>query len=63
MFSTDTGMETRIGKCGILNINRWKVVRCEGTKLPNNEVMKEVEKDGCTYLDKVELDKIKEFFN
>ena len=63
MFSTDTGMESRIGKCGILNINRGKVVRCEGTKLPNNEVMKEVEKEGCTYLDKVEVDKIKEFFN
>lgn len=63
MFSTDTGMEPRIGKCGIFNINRGKVVRCEGTKLPNNEVMKEVEKEGCTYLDKVELDKIKEFFN
>ena len=28
--------------------------------LPNNEVMKEVEKEGYTYLGIVELDKIKE---
>ena len=63
VFSTDIGMEFGIAKCGILNMNRGKVVRCEGTKLPNSEVMKEVEKEGCTYLEKVELDKIKEFFS
>ena len=34
--------------------------RCEGEMLPNNEVMKEVEKEGYTYLGIVELDKIKE---
>ena len=32
--------------------------RCEGEMLPNNEVMKEVEKEGYTYLGIVELDKI-----
>ena len=41
-------------------MKRGKVVRCEGIKLPNNEVMKEVEKEGYTYLGIVELDKIKE---
>ena len=39
---------------------RWKVVRCEGIKLPNSEVIKEVEKKGCTYLGIVELNKFKE---
>ena len=34
--------------------------RCEGIKLPNCELMKEVQKEGYTYLDIVELDKIKE---
>ena len=62
VFSTDTEKESRIGKCGILSMNRGKVVRCEGTKLPISEVMKEVEKKGSIYLGKVELDKIKEFF-
>ena len=41
-------------------MKREKVVRCEGIKLPNTEVMKEVEKEGYTYLSIVELDKIKE---
>ena len=47
-------------KCGTLTINRGKVVRCEGIKLPNSDVMKEIEKEGYTYLGIVELDKIKE---
>lgn len=59
-FSTATGMEFGMKKCGILTMKTGKVVRCEGVMLPNNEVMKEVEKDGYTYLGIVELDKIKE---
>ena len=60
VFSTDIGMKFGIKKCGILTMKRGKVVRCEGIKLPNSEVMKEVEEEGYTYLSKVELDKIKE---
>ena len=60
VFSTDIGMEFGTKKCGILTMKRGKVVRCEGIKLPNCEVMKEVEKEGYTYLGIVELDKIKE---
>ena len=41
-------------------MKRGKVVKCDGIKLPNNEVMKEVEKEGYTYLGIVELNKIKE---
>ena len=59
VFSTDIGMEFGMRKCGILTMKREKVVRNEGLKLPNNEVMKEVEKEGYTYLGIVELDKIK----
>ena len=60
VFSTDIGMEFGMKKCGILTMKRRRVVRCEGVMLPNNEVMKEVEKEGYTYLGIVELDKIKE---
>ena len=60
IFSTDIGMEFGMKKCGILTMKRGKVVKCDGIKLPNNEVMKEVEKEGYTYLGIVELDKIKE---
>ena len=60
VFSTDIGVEFGMKKCGILTKKRGKVVRCEGVMLPNNEVVKEVEKEGYTYLGKVEFDKIKE---
>ena len=45
-FSTDIGMEFGMKKCRILTRKRGKVVRCEGIKLPNCEVMKEVKKEG-----------------
>lgn len=41
-------------------MKRQKVVRWEGIKLPNSEVMKAVKNEGYTYLGIVELDKIKE---
>ena len=41
-------------------MKRGKVVRCEGIRLPNCEVMKEVEKEECKCLGIIELDKIKE---
>ena len=60
VFSTDIGMEFGTKKWGVLTMKREEVVRCKGIKLPNSEVMKEVEKEGYTYLSIVELDKIKE---
>ena len=60
VFSTDIRMEFGIKKCGIFTMKREKVVRCEGIKLPNCEVIKEVEKEGYTYLAIAELDQIKE---
>ena len=59
VYSTDTGLEFGIKKCGILTMKTGKVVRCEGTRHPSNEVMKEIEMEGYTCLDIVELDKIK----
>ena len=60
VFSTDIGMEFGMKKCGIVTMKRGNVVICEGIMLPNNEVMKDVEKEGYAYLGIVELDKIKE---
>ena len=53
-------MEFGMKKCGILNKKRGKLVRWEGIKLLNCEVIKEIEKKGYTYFCIVELDKIKE---
>ena len=44
-FSTDIGMEFGLEKCGILTLKRGKVARCEGIKLPDGEVLKEVERE------------------
>ncbi len=61
IFSTDIGMEFGIKKCGVLILRkRGKIVRCDGIELPNDELIKEVEQDGYTYLGIVELDKVKE---
>ena len=60
LFSTDIGMEFGMKKCRVLTMKKGKVARCEGIKLPNSKVMKEVEKEGYTYLGIVELDKIKD---
>ena len=39
---------------------RGKIVKSEGIKLPDGEVMKQVGQEGYTYLGIIELDKIKE---
>ena len=39
---------------------RGKIVKSEGIKLPDGEVMKQVGLEGYTYLGIIELDKIKE---
>ena len=60
VFNTDIGMEFVMKKRGIITIKRGKVVKREGIKPPNCGVMKEIEKEGYTYLDIIESDKIKE---
>ena len=60
VFSTDIDMEFGIKKCGILTMKRGKIVKNEGIKLPDGEVMKQVEQEGYIYLGIIELDKIKE---
>lgn len=60
IFSTDIGMEFGIKKCGVLVLKRGKIIKCDGIELPSNEVIKQVEEDGYTYLGIVELDKIME---
>ena len=60
VFSLDIGMEFGIKKCGILTMKRGKIVKSEGIKLPDGEVMKQVGQEGYTYLGIIELYKIKE---
>ena len=60
VFSTDISMEFGIKKCGILAMKAGKILKSEGIKLPDGEVMKQVGQEGYTYLGIIELDKIKE---
>ena len=60
VFSTDVGMEFEIKKCGILKMKRGKILKSEGLKLPDGEMMKQVGQEWYTYLGIIELDNIKE---
>ena len=60
VFSTDIGMEFGIKKCAILTMKRGEIVKSEGIKLLDGEVMKQVGQEGYTYLGIIELDKVKE---
>lgn len=56
VFSTDTGMEIGLKKCGVLVMKRGKVVEFVGKDLPDGERMKTVSEDGYKYLGVLELD-------
>ena len=60
VFSKDIGMEFGMKKCGMLLMNRGKVVSSEGIELSDGEVMKDIEENGYKYLGVIEYDRIKE---
>ena len=57
VFSTDISMGFRIKKCGM---KRSKIVKSEGIKLSDGEVMNQVGQEGYAYLGITEVDKVKE---
>ena len=59
-FSEDVGMEFGLKKCEVVTLKKGKLVKFDGIYLPNNEIMKEVDEKGYTYLGILELDQIKE---
>ena len=59
-FSEDIGMEFSLKKCGVVILKKGKLVKFDGIHLPNQEIMKEVDENGFTYLGILELDDIKE---
>ena len=60
IFSQDTGMQFGIKMCGILIMERGKVIRTDGIRLPDGQHMKDIDEIGYTYLGILETDKIKE---
>ena len=59
-FSEDIVMEFGLRKCGAVILKKGKLVKFDGIHLPNQEIMKEVDGNGYTYLGILELDEIKE---
>ena len=60
LFSEDIGMQFGIKKCGVLIMERGKVIRADGSRLPDEQHMKDIDETGYTYLGILETDKIKE---
>ena len=60
VLGTGIDMEFGIKKYGVLTMNRGKIVKSEGMKLPDGEKMKHVGQEGYKYLGIIKLDKIKE---
>ena len=59
-FSEDIGMEFGLKKCGVVILKKGKLVKFDGIHLPNQEIMKEVDENGYTYLGILKFDEIKE---
>ena len=53
-------MQFGIKKCGVLIMDRRKVIRPDGIRLTDTQEMKDIDEAGYTYLGILETDKIKE---
>ena len=60
IFSEDIRMQFGIKKCEVLIMERGKVIRTDGVRLPDGQDMKDIDEDSYTYLGLLETDKIKE---
>ena len=59
-FGEDISMELGQKKCGVVILKKGKLLKFDGIHLPNQEIMKELDENGYTYLGILELDEIKE---
>ena len=50
IFSKDIGMQFGIKKCGVLIMEREKVIRTDGVRRSDRQDMKDMDGDGYTYL-------------
>ena len=59
-FSEDISMGFGLKKCVVVILKKGKPVKFDGIHLPKQEIMKERDENGYTYLGILELDEIKE---
>ena len=55
----DIGIQFGIKKCGVLIMERGKVIRADGIRLPDGQHMKDIDETGFTYLGILETYKVK----
>ena len=60
IFTEDIGMQVGIKTCGVLIMERGKMIRTDGIRLPDGQDMKDNDEAGYTYLGILETNKIKE---
>ena len=60
IFSEYVGMQFGIKKCGVLAMERIKVIRTDSIRLPDGQDMKGIDESGYKYLGILQTDKIKE---
>ena len=59
LFSEDNVMQFGIKKCGVLVLERGKVIRTNGNWLSDGQYMKDIDETGYTYLGILEIDERK----
>ena len=59
IFSEDIGMKFGMDKCNVLLMQRGRMKHTEGIKLPDGELMKEIESSGYKYLGMLQDDMIR----
>ena len=59
IFSEEIGIQFGMKKCRVFIMERGKVIRTDGTRLPDEQDMKDIDGAGYTYLGILETDKIK----
>ena len=60
IFSEDIGRKFGIKKCRVFIIERRKIIRTDGIRLPDGQHIKDIDEIGFAYLAILETDKIKE---
>ena len=50
IFRENIGMQLEIKKCGVLIVDRGKVIKTDDIRLPDGQDMKDIDETGYTYL-------------
>ena len=59
-FSEDIDIEFCLKKFGVVILKKVKLAKFDGTHLPNQKMMKEIDENGYTFLGILESDEIRE---